>query len=69
MTPTALAELMAALSLDRQLGDQRRADLIRALSRRDITESEVADIERRFTLAQLAGDEDVLVGMIEGRLQ
>jgi hypothetical protein len=55
------------LLLDWFLSDQRRKDTIRAICRP--TQAQLTDIERRFTLAQLAAEEDDGPGGVVGRLQ
>jgi hypothetical protein len=70
MIPAALAELLADMSRDlgARLADQRRSDAIRDAAGCK-TADEAANVSRRFEIAQLAGDDDVPAGMIEGRLQ
>lgn len=48
--------------------DQRRMDTVRALCRPNLTRGQLADIERRHEIAQLAAEDDD-GPTVEGRLQ
>jgi hypothetical protein len=47
--------------------DQRRRDTVRALCRPNLTKGQLADIERRHEISQLAYDD--VSAVVEGRLQ